>query len=174
VKESGNKPPDHWAEDRPPSAEERNALATTDEWKARLVKTGVNLNGATPTCAEAVFIERMTRAGEHIEWLPKGKHDAHGFIMSSLDFKWNGADWELKSPGPTKPPRALAGQIRKCQWKARTNHGITKDHFMIDLGDTLITSAWLRVIADYNLSADIPIRELWVHSRGSLHKIQMR
>lgn len=163
---------------RPPRAPRAGGGASDDAnayWRARqeLVASeyGLDFKGDTLKPQEIAFVERFVGSGRRIEWISNQTPDR----SSSLDFTWldEAVDIELKA---TKAKHStVRNAIHKSVKAARVNHGVTKDHFIIDLADQPLTDDLRNHIADYNLERSrYPIRRVWVWSRERLEEITLR
>ena len=118
----------------------------------------------TLTPREIEFAERMDNRGETIEWIPKPAAQAGAPRPSSNDFTWRAKPRELKST--TASYGSIKGHIKQAVLRARV-HGVTKEHFVIDLGAGRLPPKVRNQLAKYNQRVkDAAIKSLWVLSEN--------
>lgn len=123
-----------------------------------------DFRGEALTPREVEFAERMDSRGETIEWIPRPARRAGVPRPSSNDFTWRAKPRELKST--TAGYGAVKGHIKQAVLRARV-HGVTKEHFVIDLGAGKLPPKVRNQLAKYNQRVkDAAIKSLWVLSEN--------
>lgn len=163
------KPTLPWNESKKLLSMRGETKGTRASWIARQEKAGVPIAEETLELHEIVFLERFKEAGQHYQWIKKSSVGE-----STNDFHWEDrhTDAELKSMATLKYGR-IADRISDAVRKAHT-HGVTKDVFIIDLGETKIPAKLETQLAGYNQKRKETIRELWVMDASGLHQIQLK
>ena len=118
---------------------------------------------------EVRFVERFLDAGEQFEWI---KRDSDR--KPSNDFLWtsnNGIPTELKS---TKARfETIHGQIVSAASRA-AKQSVTKNNFMIDIGDETLTAELREKLAAFNVDRrKYRVAGIWVMAQGQLHRIEL-
>ncbi|MDK8601797.1 hypothetical protein QP858_04880 [Trueperella bernardiae] len=110
--------------------------STDGEWEPRRRALGTDLQGERIAPHEVEFLERFEARGHRARWIPRdGQH-----FKSTNDFVWldNGNEvCELKCT--TAKYSSIKANIQSSVVKARENHGVVKDFFVVDLGTRALT-----------------------------------
>ncbi|MDO5677134.1 MAG: hypothetical protein Q4G35_06460 [Propionibacteriaceae bacterium] len=105
-------------------------------------------------------MERLLGRSESLVWIPKDPS------RPTHDFLWvnhGSARTEMKTPRSYRY-ESIRGRIHDAV-KSAKQHGITKDVFLIDLGDEKLLPALRSQLARYNQDRQrYQIRELWIMS----------
>ena len=119
---------------------------------------------------EVEFYERFAALGQQVQLIARSDN-----FMPTNDFLWvdKGLEIEVK-----KPLKAAYGSVKNlihsAVTRARDNHGFTKDHFIIDLGDKSLSEKLRNQLEQYNArNPSSRIRALWVVSKGALIEIAL-
>ncbi|WP_311777799.1 hypothetical protein [Trueperella abortisuis] len=136
--------------------------STDGEWERRRRALGTDLQGERIAPHEVEFLERFEARGHRARWIPRdGQH-----FKSTNDFVWldNGNEvCELKCT--TAKYSSIKANIQSSVVKARENHGVVKDFFVVDLGTRALTPKLRGQLQRYNARVkDGKIRRLWVMS----------
>ncbi|MDY5151345.1 hypothetical protein R6G85_02435 [Actinotignum urinale] len=154
----GNKKPS-----RPPvsSADDR-AGKNSDNWKHRQKKLLSDTADEVLEPHEIEFLEKFEKLGHHARWIPIDVK----YRKSTNDFVWLDLDSEICELKVTSAKYStIKSHIKSSVIKARDNHEVTKDFFVIDLGDKELTSKLRNQLSKYNARVtDGHIRRLWVMS----------
>lgn len=157
--------------------DERRILSLQNEkphpqsvWDARQRKLGIPTSKDVLEMHEIVFLERFAKLGNHYRWIPK---DRRKFLPTN-DFHWNeqDGDYELKSMQTAKYSH-IAKRISEAASKA-ARKGVTKDSFIIDLGDTEVPDKLINQLALYNQRSQTPIKRLWILSKSGLKEVRLK
>lgn len=120
---------------------------------------------------EIDFLERFEARGERARWI---RRDTRGYT-STNDFTWltNGEIvCELKST--TAKYSSIKSHIQDAVLKARDNHGVVKDVFVIDLGPRRLTDKLRTQLSRYNANIkDGHIRRLYVMSSDGADLVEI-
>lgn len=116
---------------------------------------------------EIDFLERFERLDELAEWIPraplitgKGRKPTNDFVWPELGDEI----CELKSTEASK--RSIFRRI-KGSVKSALDSNVTKDFFVVDLGERKLSPKLRKQLATYNVDKDIyQIRRLWVMSEN--------
>ena len=116
---------------------------------------------------EIDFLERFERLDELAEWIPraplitgKGRKPTNDFVWPELGDEI----CELKSTEASK--RSIFRRI-KGSVKSALDSNVTKDFFVVDLGERKLSPKLRKQLATYNVDKDIyQIRRLWVMSKN--------
>ncbi len=167
--------PDGW---RQPHAQNEERLlsmkglaAVSDaEWYRRQELAGVAHSIDTLYPHEIVFLERFKELGNHIEWISRDLKAA----TPTNDFNWieQGESFELKSLTKANFSR-IADRITKSVRSAKQNHGVVKDCFVIDLGNSSRSDKLVRQLENYN-RRDYKIRRLFILDSEGLTEIDLK
>lgn len=118
---------------------------------------------------EVRFVERFLDAGEQLNWIkrPADRKPSNDFLWTSN----NGVPTELKS---TKARfETIHGQIVAAASKA-AKQSVTKDNFMIDIGDEPLADELRERLAGFNVGRrKYRAAGIWVMSLGELHQIEL-
>lgn len=111
---------------------------------------------------EIEFLEKFEKLGHHARWIPRDVK----YRKSTNDFVWLDLDSEICELKVTSAKYStIKSHIKSSVIKARDNHEVTKDFFVIDLGDKELTSKLRNQLSKYNARVtDGHIRRLWVMS----------
>ena len=116
---------------------------------------------------EIDFLERFERLDELAEWIPRAPLIPGEGRKPTNDFVWPGLGdeiCELKSTGAAKKSifKRIRGSVRSA-----LDGGVTKDFFVVDLGERKLAPKLRKQLATYNVDRDIyQIRRLWVMSEN--------
>ena len=120
---------------------------------------------------EIDFLERFEARGERARWI---RRDTRSYT-STNDFTWltNGEIvCELKST--TAKYSSIKSRIQDAVLKARDNHGVVKDVFVIDLGPRRLTDKLRTQLSRYNANIkDGHIRRLYVMSSDGTDLVEI-
>ena len=116
---------------------------------------------------EIDFLERFERLDELAEWIPraplitgKGRKPTNDFVWPELGDEI----CELKSTEASK--RSIFRRI-KGSVKSALDSNVTKDFFVVDLGERKLSPKLRKQLATYNVDKDIyQIRRLWIMSEN--------
>ncbi len=142
-------------------------------WNARRNALPVDFGGDRLEPHEIRFVERFLNHGEQLEWIPR---DEKGRTSTS-DFFWvNNGNIAMELKSPKAKYSTIRGAIADAVMRARTNHGVEKANFIIDLGDAPLTPDLRAELSRYNLDrTKYAIQHLWVMSGGQiLPRISLR
>lgn len=116
---------------------------------------------------EIDFLERFERLDQLAEWIPRAPLIPGKGRKPTNDFVWPGLGdeiCELKSTGAAKKSifKRIRGSVRSA-----LDSDVTKDFFVIDLGERKLAPKLRKQLATYNVDRDIyQIRRLWVMSEN--------
>ena len=116
---------------------------------------------------EIDFLERFECLDELAEWIPRAPLIPGEGRKPTNDFVWPGLGdeiCELKSTGAAKKSifKRIRGSVRSA-----LDGGVTKDFFVVDLGERKLAPKLRKQLATYNVDRDIyQIRRLWVMSEN--------
>ncbi|MDP9806323.1 hypothetical protein J2S70_000905 [Trueperella bonasi] len=134
----------------------------SNEWALRRKALQSDLQGESLYPHEIRFLEKFEHLGHRARWIPR---DTLRF-KSTNDFIWINLDeevCELKSI--TAKYSSIKDAIQKAVLRARDNHQVVKDFFIIDLGMKSASEKLRRQLALYNKRIrDGHIRRLWIMS----------
>lgn len=142
------------------------------EWVKRQKAVGVDTKTDSLYPHEIVFLEKFKNAGNKFTWIPR---DRYG--KPTNDFIWENhsggaVNAELKSLTSTKYATA-SSRISKAV-RAAKKHGVVKDTFIIDYGDTKLKDKELYQLSSYNeRNVNEQIKELWVWQNGTFGEIKL-
>lgn len=167
--------PDRWKQPHAQNEERllsmKELAAVSDaEWYRRQELAGVAHSIDTLYPHEIVFLERFKEHGNHIEWI---SHDLKAATPTN-DFNWieQGESFELKSLTKANFSR-IADRITKSVRSAKQNHGVVKDCFVIDLGNSSRSDKLVRQLENYN-RRDYKIRRLFILDGEGLMEIDLK
>lgn len=116
---------------------------------------------------EIDFLERFERLDELAEWIPRAPLIPGKGRKPTNDFVWPGLGdeiCELKSTEASK--RSIFRRI-KGSVKSALDSNVTKDFFVVDLGERKLSPKLRKQLATYNVDKDIyQIRRLWIMSEN--------
>lgn len=116
---------------------------------------------------EIDFLERFERLDELAEWIPRAPLIPGEGRKPTNDFVWPGLGdeiCELKSTEASK--RSIFRRI-KGSVKSALDSNVTKDFFVVDLGERKLSPKLRKQLATYNVDKDIyQIRRLWIMSEN--------
>lgn len=159
----GEPPEGGWRWPSPPPDRPLTPLERT-HFQRRQDALPFDFHGETLKPREVEFAERMDSRGETIEWIPRPARQAGAPRSSSNDFTWQAKPRELKST--TASYGSIKGHIKQAVLRARV-HGVTKEHFVIDLGAGKLPPKVRDQLAKYNQRVkDAAIKSLWVLSEN--------
>lgn len=159
----GQPPEGGWRWPSPPPDRPLTPLERT-HFQRRQDALPFDFHGETLKPREVEFAERMDSRGETIEWIPRPARQAGAPRSSSNDFTWQAKPRELKST--TASYGSIKGHIKQAVLRARV-HGVTKEHFVIDLGAGKLPPKVRDQLAKYNQRVkDAAIKSLWVLSEN--------
>lgn len=119
---------------------------------------------------EIETVERMHAAGETLQWIPK---DTKTFKPTN-DIVWvsnTGIEADLKA---TSAKYSLVKTLIHKAVAAAREAGVIKENFVVDLGESRLTTKLHGQLAKYNTrNPDNPISGLWVIPRGELTQIDL-
>ncbi len=129
----------------------------------------MDFKGETLEPHEVKFVERFLDAGQQLEWIERPTDR-----KPTNDFRWtnnNGVPTELKS---TKARfETIHGQIVAAASRA-AKQSVTKDHFMIDIGDEPLTDELRERLAGFNVGrSKYRAAGIWVMAQDQLHQIEL-
>lgn len=138
-------------------------------WDERQTALGIPISTDALEMHEIVFLERFRALGNHYEWIPKDMKSHE----PTNDFTWAelGADAELKSMTSMKY-RSIAQRINDSVTKA-SQQGVSKENFIIDLGQETIPDKLVRRLALYNRVHESTIKSLFVLDANGLNRIEL-
>lgn len=147
--------------------DDSDPIALRGYWLRRQGALPVNFKGDILKAHEVEFVERFLDAGEELSWI------ANDPARATSDFLWNGDAFELKS---TKARyETIHGRIVSAASRAMKNHGVVKEHFLIDLGDAQLNDELHRALAGFNDGRRLyRLVSLWVMAGGELEEILLR
>ncbi|QIK63845.1 hypothetical protein G7068_12070 [Leucobacter viscericola] len=121
---------------------------------------------------EIEFYERFTDSGHSVKLIAKSLDG-----KPTNDFIWrsNGAI-QVEVKKTKNKNSSIVDRISKAVTSAWENHGFVKDRFIIDLQDFPASPGLLNQLGKYNdhRTPERRIRELWVFSRGILHRVVLK
>jgi hypothetical protein len=165
----GSKPP---APPKPPTGG-GGGEPPDDEWRRRQDALAIDTHGERLQPHEIVFVERFLALGHRLEWIPRNSHGPTG-ILPTNDFVWLDNDLlvcELKATQPRFV--SIRGRIASAVSKAE-KQGVTKENFVIDLGDQPLTVELRGELARYNAGRrNQHISRMWVMAQGRLEQIAL-
>lgn len=127
--------------------------------------------GSDLTESEVSTVERLQSIGHRVKWIEQGKvTDERGQVLPANDFLWDShPDRAEGDPAPEFETKAtklryptVSNAIKKAARTAAA-HGVTKDKFLIDVGERPMNPKVSKQLADFNVrNPDQRISELWV------------
>lgn len=130
----------------------------------------MDFKGESLEAHEVRFVERFLDAGQQLEWIKRASDH-----RPTNDFLWtnnNNVPTELKSTRARF--ETIHGQIVKAASRA-AKQSVTKDNFMIDIGDEPLTDELREKLAAYNVGRrKYRAAGIWVMAQGQLHEIDLR
>ena len=167
--------PKGWVQPHAPNEERllsmKGSTGVTDaEWYRRQERAGVSHSVDTLYPHEIVFLERFIPLGNQADWIPKSKTGE-----STNDFHWinRGVEAELKSLSGFKYSSA-ANRIADAVDRA-VPHGVVKDIFVLDYGDSSVPEKLIYQLGLYNQRrTSSHIKELWLMDGDGLHEITLK
>lgn len=118
---------------------------------------------------EVEFYERFTKRGEQVRLIQRS-----AARLPTNDFFWVGKGVEVEVKNPKKAHYGTAASLIQAAVSKARAHVFVKDHFIIDLGDRMLTRKLHSQLAEYNVrNPDNRIRALWVMTKGELVEIAL-
>ena len=138
-------------------------------WYERQAAIGLDFKGDILKPVEVPTVERLVRRGELVEWIaPDASRPTNDFIWLNR----GGVETEMKSPQAKYT--TIRGRIHLAVKRARLNHGVVKDSFLIDIGDEVLSVGLARELQRYNIDRSrYPITHLWVMSNDGDHLVEI-
>ena len=125
--------------------QEPNSLS---DWNKRQEAVGIPMEWDVLEMHEIVFAERFKKLGHRFEWIPK---DEVGHTPTN-DFLWLDADLEVevKSTKSRKPDYSKLSRLISNAVASAARQNVSKDSFILDLGDYQTPEKLLRQLSEYN------------------------
>ncbi len=172
---SETRPSAHSVRETPLRGPARERTAENDAyWAHRQRALGIDDSGTALEPHEIELVEALKSIGDPpSKWLPVPPPMKDGRIPASNDMMWHGKPFEAKRTTSANYA-GIKGSITQYVKKALET-GVTKDRFIIDLGDRAVLSEKVRrQVERYNIrNQKYPIKELWVFDRNGLHQVNL-